>query len=342
VTPDRGGATGRRCDVRASAPPVVPFAVRPTPEARSDLWRLDRPVPTHVDDEGPPTLVRVDAEVPTLVAAKRTAVAVDPAPWTAVALDLDDDAASAAGWRLAAAVAAEHPDLVALDGTGLVLPGVGVRLAPDGGVEVVRRDRGAAVAGDAEAVARRLDEVPPAHRPLEAVALAVAEDAVLVDGNARAAWLHVCAPSGWDPGASAGAPLASLHAPIPHADRLLAASASLARAIVGSGPHVRWVWGLSDDPSAAQHPRFRPPPREVGEVASLTFRAERQTTLPLPDLDLGVFLIRVHRSALGEVASTPDRRARLAATIRSLPPALAAYKGVADRREELLRWLDDG
>jgi hypothetical protein len=321
---------------------VVPFAVRPTPEVRSDLWRLDRPVPPHVDDAGPRTLVRVDAEVSALVAAKRTAVAVDPAPWTAVALDLDDAAATAAGWRLATAVAAEHADLVALDGTGLVLPGVGIHLREGGDVEVERHDPGAAARGDAEAVARRLREVPPAHRPLEAVALAVAEDVVVLDGSGRAVWLHVCAPSGWDPRASGGAPLAALHAPIPHADRLLAASASLARAVVGSGPHVRWVWGLTDDPSAAQHPRFRPPPRRGGEVATLTFRAERQTTLPLADLDLGVFLIRVHRAPLGEVASTPDRRARLAATIRSLPPALAAYKGVADRRQEILRWLDDG
>lgn len=339
--PDLGGATGRRARDRASSP-VVPFAVRPTPEVRSDLWRLDRPVPPHVDDEGPRTLVRVDAEVPALVAAKRTAVAIDPSAWTAVALDLDDDAAAAAGWRLAAAVAAEHADLVALDGTGLVLPGVGIHLRPGGDVEVGRHDPGAAVGGDADAVAGRLREVPPAHRPLEAVALAVAEDVVVLDGSGRVVWLHVCAPSGWDPGRSGGVPLAALHAPIPHADRLLAASASLARAMIGSGPHVRWVWGLTDDPSAAQHPRFRPVPREVGEFASLTFRAERQTTLPLPDLDLGVLLIRVHRAPLGEVASTPDRRARLAATIRSLPPALAAYKGVADRQEELLRWLDDG
>jgi dimethylamine monooxygenase subunit A len=322
---------------------VVPFPVRPTPEVRADLWRLDRPVPSHVDDAGPATLVRFDREVPYLVAEGRARLDADPSLWTAVAAGLSLDAAETVGWRLAAAVAATHPGLVQIDDSGLLLPGVGVRVDRQGAVATeAPDDRPGSVVGDPQLVAGRLADVPPPLRALEAVALGIAEDVVLVDAQGRAVWLHVLAPSGWDPGASGGVALGALHGPIPTADRLVAASANLARAIVGSGPHVRWVWGLTDDPAAPHHPRRPPPPRPAPELGDLTFRAERQTTLPCPAAGLGVFLIRVHRARLGDVVDTPGRRARFAATIRSLPDALAAYKGVADRREDLLRWLEDG
>jgi dimethylamine monooxygenase subunit A len=338
----RGEVTGASGGRGPAPPPVVPFAVRPTPEARADLWRLDRPLPPHVDDDGPATLVRFDREVPDLVAEGRARLAADPAPWTSAAADLPLDAAEGAGWELAAAVSATHPGLAQVDDRGLLLPGVGVRVDRDGHVTTTRADLRGDVGGDPQLVVSRLAAVPAPLRAVEAVALGIAEDVVLVDAAGRAVWSHVLAPSGWDPGASGGTPLAALHAPVPTSDRLIAASANLARAIVRSGPHVRWVWGLSDDPAAAHHPRRPPPPRPRPAVADLTFRAERQTTLPCPALDLGVFLIRVHRARLADVIAPPGRRARLAATVRSLPDALAAYKGVADRRGELLRWLEDG
>jgi hypothetical protein len=313
-------------------PAVVPFAVRAVTEVRPDLWPLARPVPDHVDDPGPRTLVRLDAEVPVLVAGARHAVATDPGPWTAHAKDLDPDRTAAAGLTLARAVAAVTPSLLTVTGDRIRIGDVGVEVAADGEVSGP-----ASTGGDARRVVDRLRSVPAAHRSLEAVALAVAEDIVLVAGDGRAVWLHVCAPSGWDPGASGGRSLLELHGPVPTADRLHAASRALARAIVATGPHVRWVWGLTDDPRAAMHPGQArsevPAPRPIGE---LTFRAERQTTLPLPELDLGVFLIRVHRAPLGEVVADPDRRDRLAAAVRALPPDLAVYKGVADRRDELL------
>jgi hypothetical protein len=328
---------------RPAPPPVVPFPVRPTPEVRADLWRLDRPVPSHVDDDGPATLVRFDREVPSLVTEGRERLDADPSLWTAVAADLSLDAAETAGWELAAAVAAAHPGLVEVADRGLLLPGVGVGVDRDGTVATTAPDdRPGRVGGDPRLVAARLAAVPPPLRAVEAVALGIAEDVVLVDTRGRAVWLHVLAPSGWDPGASGGVALGALHAPVPTARRLVAASTNLARAIVGSGPHVRWVWGLTDDPAAPNHPRRPPPARPSPDLGDLTFRAERQTTLPCPAAGLGVFLIRVHRARLGDVVDAPGRRARLATTIRSLPDALAAYKGVAARRGELLRWLEDG
>lgn len=329
--------------VVAALPPVtVPFAVREMPHVQPDLWPLTRAVPAHVEDDGPPTLVRLDAEVPALVAAARAAVRADPRPWTSYAPDLDAELAGAAGRELGRAVSRAVPSLLVQDGEQLTATDLGVRVSAGGHVERVSVAGPRLVGGEPAEVIDRLAAVPPMHRYLELVALTVAEDIVLVDATARAVWLHVCAPSGWDPGAAAGLPLAALHGPVPTAGRLRAASTALAGALVHSGPHVRWVWGLTDDPAAAHHPRFRDAGSvSSGDVAELTFRAERQTTLPLPHLGLGVFLIRVHRAPLGQIVRTPERRARLATAIASLPDELAAYKGVIERRGELLAWLGD-
>lgn len=310
----------------------MPFAVRPTPTVRPDLWPLHRPLPDHVDDVGPPTLTRDGPDADELVAAARRAVLADPGAWTSVTTDLDGEVADAVGWRLAEAIAAERSDVLELRTDHLRL------IADD--LVVTRTGSVRAGATTDATLAERVRSRPPAHRLLEAIALGLPEDVVLVDRDARAVWVHVCAPSGWDPGTAAGRSLTALHGPVPAADRLRAASAALGRAIVATGPNVRWVWGLTDDPAAAHHPRFRPPPSTAaGPVPALTFRAERQTTLPVPEAGVGVFLIRVHRAPLRDVVTTPVRARRLAAAIASLPPELKSYKGVAGRVDELQAWL---
>ncbi len=311
---------------------VVPFAVRPTAEVRPDLWQLQRPLPAHVEDDGPPTLVRFDREVPTLVAAARRAVYHDPTPWTGTAADLDERSTATAGRLLAGALDGQVGARLTVTADRLVLADDAITIDVDGHVEVG--------AGGDETLAGRLTAVPPWQRWLEAIALSIAEDVVLVDRGGRAVWLHVCAPSGWDPGVSGGRSLAELHGPVPGSRRLREASGALGRAIVAAAPGVRWVWGLTDDPNAAHHPRFRPPPSTAaGPVAALTFRAERQTTFPMPSVGLGAFLIRVSRAPLGEVVTTRGRARRLAEAIAALPPELARYKGVAERVDEVQAWL---
>lgn len=334
-----GSATDVPTAATALPPPVVPFAVRPLTEVRSDLSPLHRDPPDHVDDPGPRTVLRRDAETATVVGAKRTLVARDPRPWTAVAPDLTAARAAALGRAVAAVVAADQPTLLRVVDDVLVLAD-GVAVAPGGGLEHPG-------AGHDETVAARLAAVPSWLRQLEAVALTVAEDLVVVDADARVLWAHVCAPSSWDPGRSGGRPLAALHGPIPDADRLRAASAALGRAIARSGPHVRWTWGVTSDAGLAHHADALPalPPHldmdvpDAAALAALTFRAERQTTVPLDGLDAGLFTIRVHRAALDEVVCTTARAAALHATVASLSSELAAYKGVARWRPALLGWL---
>jgi hypothetical protein len=347
------GATTVRPVTRPRLPtPVVPFAVGMRAPLRPDLLPLDRPVPDHVEDPGPASVLRLDAGTAALVTAKRRRLAANPGPWTARG-DLPAARLRAAGRELAVALAREHPELLRLGGRALVLPGAGVAVGDDDAVTALPGAPpaplgagAAAVDGDTTAtggvaglVAARLRDVEPSLRWLEALALAVGEDLVLVDRTANVAWLHVCAPTGWDPGSAGGAPLAALHGPVPHAERLRAASRALGRALVEGGPFVRWTWGLTADPALAHHARRRRPPGPPPPPGALTFRAERQTTMPLPETELGLFAIRVHRAPLARVVDRPERAEALAETVAALPEVLAAYKGVDVRRRELLTWL---
>jgi hypothetical protein len=175
---------------------------------------------------------------------------------------------------------------------------------------------------------------PAAERPLHALALAVQEDLVWMEApmpgaSVRAAMLHVCWPSGWDPASKAGLDFASIHGPVADGEALRAASAALSRAIVTQGPFVRFVWTVAPGGGLARHPDDAPadPAPVPGSLADLWFRCERQVTLPVPSVpEAALFLIRVHVAPLAEVVAAPERRARLVAALDSMSPATLDYK----------------
>jgi dimethylamine monooxygenase subunit A len=331
----------------ALPPAIVPFAVSAPYRVRPDVARLGH-LPAHVDDPGPPTLLRLDDGAPRALAAALGELAagpdavrwvdpaVDPARWWAIAV------AVAAAW------AADGDPRVALAAPdALDLPWLGVRLRRGGAVE--RRPLDArtppALAALAPAAADALERLPPAARPLDALRLAVAEDLVVLlrerpgDGG-RAAYLLVAAASGWDPGALGNASFADLHRPVPHAAPLLAAAAALADAMVERGPFVRYVWSLAADDALSHHPRRHPArPLDASAPATWWYRAERQTTLPLAASNASLFAIRVLHAPLAAVATTPARRASLSAAVASMDASMLAYKGLTAAAPALLDWL---
>lgn len=317
--------------------PVVPFAVRDGAAVRPDLVPLDRPPPPPVEDDGPRTSLRIDADLPRLLANKQDVVAHAADRAVATADDVPPAWLATAGHRLAAVCGEVVPGLVRRRVDAVELPAVGLRIPDRGPIGELARPS-TLPAADPAAVATRLTSLPLHLRALEAVALAVGEDLVLVGTDGRARWLHVCAPSGWAPGRAGGAPLTALHGPIPTGDRLRRASTNLAAALTTRGPFVRWTWGLDAVDRLARFPDD-PPPRWADDPGRWWWRAERQTTVPLPDLDAGLFTIRVHLAPLTDVVDAPRAR-RLAEAVAALPEDLAAYKGLAGRRDRLLAWLD--
>jgi hypothetical protein len=162
-----------------------------------------------------------------------------------------------------------------------------------------------------------------------------------VPADGRAELLHVCFPSAWDPAARAGAGFVALHAPVPHNAALSSAAGRVVQAMVAKGPFVRYVWSLAADDALDRNPRRLgggPPP---SEPASVWFRVERQTVLPLTASQRALFTIRVYRAPLPSVLTSPERGAVLASALRSMDTALLAYKGVGGLRSALLAYLDD-
>ena len=75
-------------------------------------------------------------------------------------------------------------------------------------------------------------------------------------------------------------------------------------------------------------------------AAKTWLRVERQTTKPFPRLGRGLFTIRTYIEPLIEVASDPSKAAAIASAIRSMNEASLRYKGMLDRRDALLAYLE--
>ena len=347
-----------------SAPAAVPFPVTAPFRVRADLHRLGdaRAVPPALDP-GPATVFRADVRWKALLAARLDALERHPGDVRAV-----DEAAAlerlhAAGLALARWAAGEQPQRVQCVDEAVVLPLLGLRVAADGALEGCE----AAGADAAEPALRRrvyalLAVRPPALRRLEALALSLQEDMVLLGprvaggrlaasgaqaegadeaGTGRVAWLQVTFPSGWDPGAMAGASFERLHAPVPGARVLRRAAPALVQAMLTKGPFVRYAWGVAPDAELARHPsraRLMPPDLPL-EAAYL--RVERQTTLALPAQSLALFAIGIHVTPLPSALSTPERRAAFAAAVASLDAAARRYKGIPWGDEAVRRWCSD-
>jgi dimethylamine monooxygenase subunit A len=332
----------------AALPPVaVPFVTARTYTVRADLTRLGQ-LPAHVRDDGPATLVRRDADAGRALDHALRELREAPDAVRAVDPSTDPTRLRAVAEALATALVGEGDPRVRRDAAGWAFPWLGLRLADDGALTAFGPEAHAPadVAARAREVADLLTAAPATGAPLrhlDALALALQEDVVVMtrdrpgDGG-RAAFLHVVAPSGWDPGAHAGSSFARLHAPVPHRAPLDAAAGALVDALVARGPFVRFVWSLAPDGALGRHPRRAPAAVPV-PPDRLWYRVERQTTLPVPAHGAFVFLIRVFAAPLAQVVADPQRRAVMAAAVASMDADLLAYKGLGAGRDALLAWL---
>ncbi len=205
------------------------------------------------------------------------------------------------------------------------------------------------------------DAVRAAIREL---APAMQEDFVILkhDGDSlRTEYLSVCFPSRWDPREKLGLDFASIHAPVADSQMLRAAGPNLMTMAFMKQPMLRHVWLIVPAASLDQHPEKNqawwsealadPSPL----LPRLFFRIERQTTWPLPHLQRAVFFIRLMMSPLVDVLNLPSpvrpersegsdsytsRTAELAASLRSMSPAIVAYRGMTEAMPRLLSEID--
>ncbi len=222
----------------------------------------------------------------------------------------------------------------------------------EGGAE--RRERGIPAAPiNAEGGTGALHPLPHPS-PLKGeglqIALSLQEDFAILKqeaGTLRTEYLSVCFPSRWDPREKLGLDFMAIHQPVADSQMLQAAGPNLMAMAFMKQPMLRHVWLIVPNPALDQHPDnnvawWREALADPSPLLPrLYFRIERQTTWPLPQFERAVFFIRLLMSPLLDVLhAAPGRAAELAASLRSMTPAIVAYRGMTDALPRLLAELD--
>jgi hypothetical protein len=184
--------------------------------------------------------------------------------------------------------------------------------------------------------------------PLRAAGRLVQEDLCLLQagrdgGSYRLTGAVLCFPAHWRLRDKLGLPLAAIHDPVPgFAQRLAAPVDRIFASLAAERPVWRANWSVVED-EVLHHPHARlPVPDLAADNAGekLWLRVERQTLRRLPATRAVVFTIRTLLRPLGEMAAEPATARALAARVRELDPAAAAYKGLPALAPALLAWLD--
>lgn len=193
-----------------------------------------------------------------------------------------------------------------------------------------------------EAAQAELAELVGASEPtIAACGLAVVDDLCLLDGETLALVAGAVAhPNRWRLADKLGLKMLGVHGPVPgYPGRLADQVERVLRSLRPDRALERRSWALLDDPTLHQ------PLAAAGVPASfdpehLWLRVERQALRRLPNTSAVVFAIRTRQWRVDELARHPEQAAGWAASLRSTPEELAAYKGVAGIRAPLLTWLD--
>jgi hypothetical protein len=190
---------------------------------------------------------------------------------------------------------------------------------------------------------------PPYVSSLDALACQIQEDLAVL----RAAdqhWLsamHLCFPNHWAAEEKIGRSFAEIHSPVPGIEKISARAAALVDAMIYKGPYVRFAWGISTDTHLNHHPQPRPDvPQHAwqGRTFSRTrpelwLRVERQTSWGFPQIAAALFTIHTYFTHCRQIRRDPSKLARLTCAIESMTPEILRYKGIADAKPEILRWL---
>jgi hypothetical protein len=182
--------------------------------------------------------------------------------------------------------------------------------------------------------------------PLELAGRLVQEDLCLLQGGAAAYRLVagvLCFPSHWRLADKLGRPLAEIHEPVPgFAEGLAATVDRFFGNLQAARPVWRVNWSLVDTPQLFLPPEHRAARKAISAARAgrqLWLRVERQTLRRLPRSGDVLFGIRTHLAPLADAIDGPVAAQALATRVREMPPAMAAYKGIAAIREPLLSWL---
>lgn len=186
--------------------------------------------------------------------------------------------------------------------------------------------------------------------PIEAASRLVQDDLCILEHDGRTAeWrlsaASVCFPSRWRLADKLGATLREIHEPVPGFDAELSSpSTRFFDRLDVDRPAWRTNWTIIDSPVLHQPSPARPmaSPVIASQLGrSMFLRVERQTLRRLAVCGAIVFTIRTYLTSLAQLVSDrPEAAGALAATLRTVPDDVAAYKGWSGLVTPLIEWLD--
>ncbi len=161
---------------------------------------------------------------------------------------------------------------------------------------------------------------------------------------------HLCFASGWCLDDKLGRSFLAIHAPVPlFAERIGRSSDLLMRRLKPGHPTARVGWSLTASPDLNRAPALAAVWRRDDATIDATnagercyLRLERQTFSRLPRTRAILFTIRTYVAPIADVIAeeAPLRARRLAGTLRTAPPELLRYKGIAGFAAPLLAYLE--
>jgi dimethylamine monooxygenase subunit A len=146
-------------------------------------------------------------------------------------------------------------------------------------------------------------------------------------------------PTGWGLEEKIGQTLSESHGIVPGLNPAIGAAIDrfLDRLRVG-GAATRSNWGLAATSELNLHPLLPRPRLTDGLRADeIWLRVEHQMLAALPGSGAILFGIRIALHRLDDVGADADVRSRLHRALGTMPPAMAAYKGLAAAMPTLLR-----
>lgn len=243
---------------------------------------------------------------------------------------------------LAAHAAAEHPQALQEDGDHWRAPGLGWALDA--------AEQPHDIGTGWPEIGTLLQQLPPEWRRTALLSLAFAEDfAVLDAATGTLPWLAVALPSMWAPELKIGRSFAGVHGPVADNHLIVGAAPQLVTLVTGPARWERFVWTLTAHPRLHGHPQRVDPARwpaglnDEQLAAQTWWRTERQTFIPVPAEPgaprQAVFTILVNVTPLAQAFSEAAQAARVHDALASMTDAVLAYRGLAEARPALLRWL---
>lgn len=152
----------------------------------------------------------------------------------------------------------------------------------------------------------------------------------------------VCFPSSWSLAEKVSQPMELIHAPVPG---LNAQIGPQIRSFLNKlRPGLVWSrtnWGLSRSSELNQHPERRLPRIDQSAGADeIWFRVEHQALAALPATGGILFGIRISTHPLAAVKADSIASQRLGRALRTMPAAVARYKGLETGRARILDFLE--